>query len=418
MPADEHARTGQPERAGPGRSRRLVIAVLGMTQIFAWGCSYYLPAVLARPIAADTGWPFGWVVGGVSLGLLVSGLVSPRVGRAIERSGGRPVLASSALLLAGGLALLATATHLAVYLLGWLAIGLGMGAGLYDAAFATLGRLYGAQARSAITALTLFGGFASTVSWPLSAVLVESVGWRGACLAYAAIQLGLALPCYLYLVPREPRRVPLRRAETADRPGPAALVGAEPGQRRTLFLLLATGIAIGAVVQSVVSVHLMTLLEAGGVGFATAVALGGLIGPSQVGARVFEMLVGRRFHPIWTMLAATALIGAGLALVAWGLPVLALGLVLYGAGNGIKSIARGTLPLALFGPAGYATLMGRLAMPALLAQAAAPSLGAALLEQGSSTVLVTALTFMAAAQIALVLALWLSWRVTMQMARG
>ena len=195
--------------------RRRVVAALGIVQILAWGSSYYLLAVLAGPIARDTGWPYAWVIGGVSLGLLVAGLAAVRVGRTIDSRGGRPVLAAAALLLAGGLALLAAAPGIPLYLAAWLVLGLGMGAGLYDAAFSTLGRLYGAQARGAITALTLWGGFASTVCWPLSAFLVESVGWRGACLAYAGLHLVLTLPLCLFALPREaPRPASAPAADT------------------------------------------------------------------------------------------------------------------------------------------------------------------------------------------------------------
>ena len=196
--------------ASKAPSRAVVISALGVTQIFAWGSSYYLPAVLAKPIAADTGWSLSWVVGGLSLGLLIAGLVSPWVGRAIARRGGRPVLAVSAGLLAAGLSALALAHSLPAFLIAWLVIGLGMGAGLYDPAFATLGRLYGQGGRSAITTLTLFGGFASTVCWPLSAFLDAHLGWRGACLVYAGFQLAVALPAYLFVLPREsPRPAPL-----------------------------------------------------------------------------------------------------------------------------------------------------------------------------------------------------------------
>ena len=183
-------------------NRHAVMSVLGVTQILAWGSSYYLPAVLAKPIASETGWPLSWVVGGLSLGLLVAALISPRVGASIERYGGRPVLALSAVALGIGQAGLALAPTLAAYIGAWLVIGVGMGAGLYDAAFGTLGGLYGRDARSAITTLTLFGGFASTVCWPLSAFMVAELGWRGACLVYAVIQLGLALPLYLLVIPR------------------------------------------------------------------------------------------------------------------------------------------------------------------------------------------------------------------------
>ncbi|MBY0252501.1 MAG: MFS transporter, partial [Methylobacterium organophilum] len=182
-----------------GRGRLTVISALGMVEILAWGSSFYLPAVLAGPIAADTGWPLAWVVGGLSIGLLVAAIASPRVGIAIHRHGGRPVLALAALLLAAGHVVIGLAPNLPAFLAGWLLLGLGMGCGLYDPAFATLGRLYGAEARPAITTLTLWGGFASTVCWPLSAFLVEQVGWRGACLAYAGLHLAVTLPLVLGL---------------------------------------------------------------------------------------------------------------------------------------------------------------------------------------------------------------------------
>jgi len=194
------------------RPRWLVVGALGCAQILAWGASYYLIAVLAKPIGDQTGWPLGWIIGGLSGSFLVSGLVSPRVGGLIDRLGGRPVLASSAVLLAIGLALLAVAPNIPMYVFAWAVMGVGMGAGLYDPAFATLGRLYGEQARSAITMTTLYGGFASTVCWPLSALLVEQVGWRGACLAYAGIMLAVVLPLYWFGLPKEPATAPPPRA--------------------------------------------------------------------------------------------------------------------------------------------------------------------------------------------------------------
>jgi MFS family permease len=167
-------------RSEPRQS--VVITALGITQIFAWGCWYYLLVVLATPITTGTGWSLQWVVGGLSLGLLVAGPVSPVVGRAIQDYGGRPILAISSILLAAGLIAIGLSQNVAVYLVGWIIVGLGMGAGLYDAAFATLGRIYRERARGAITILTLFGGFSSAICWPLSWFLVQSTGWRNACL--------------------------------------------------------------------------------------------------------------------------------------------------------------------------------------------------------------------------------------------
>jgi len=352
-----------------------VVTTIGLAQILAWGGSYYLIAVLARPIVTDTGWPFGWVVGGLSLGFLATGLASPRVGQLIDRYGGRPVLAASALLLATGQLVMAAAPALPVFMLAWIIVGIGMAAGLYDPAFATLGRLYGNEARHPITLTTLFGAFASTVCWPLSAFLVTHAGWRGACLAYAAINVAIVLPLYWFGVPREEKAPPPATLHSAAG-------GTARGSRlRLAWWLVAGNLTLASVVMTVVSVHMLTLLQARGLAMAAAVGLGALIGPSQVGARIVEMaLARRRHHPVWTLIVSTVLAAFGLGLMFGGETLIAVGLVLYGAGAGIRSIARGTVPLALFGRDGYATLMGRLARPLMLAQAASPTLGALLMS--------------------------------------
>ncbi|MGA0594298.1 MFS transporter [Enterovirga sp. CN4-39] len=380
--------------------RAVVITALGTTQILAWGSSYYLLAVLAVPISDDTGWPLPWVVGGLSLGLLVAGLVSPRVGRLIGDHGGRPVLAGSALLLGFGLALLGTAPNLGIYLLAWAVLGAGMGAGLYDAAFAALGWLYREKARPAITHLTLWGGFASTVCWPLSALLVERLGWRGTCFVYAAIQVGISLP--LLLVTLRTIAADASMPKTATRKSTVSLSRSE----WRAFLLLSGIWVVAGATTSVVSVHLITLLQESGLSLAAAVGLGALVGPSQVAARVIEMAAGGKHHPFWTLAAAMILIALGLLLLWVGLSLPALALILYGGGNGIYSIARGALPLALFGPDRYPALAGRLAGPGLVAQALAPSLGAVLLARFGAGDAYLGLVILAMANLALVAALW------------
>ena len=382
-----------------GQTRRWpVISALGVVQIFAWGSSFYLPAVLAGPIAQETGWPLAWVVGGLALGLLVAAFASPYVGAAIHRHGGRPVLALAAILLAGGLTTLALAPVLPVYLAGWLLLGFGMGCGLYDPAFATLGRLYGAEARPAITTLTLWGGFASTVCWPLSAFLVERYGWRGACFAYAGLHLAITLPLVLLLIPSPP---PLAAATTrAEAPGSLSSL------EQRAFRLLAGVLVLGGAIMALVSVHLLTLLQVRGVALASAVSYGALIGPAQVGARVVEMAFKGRHHPLWTLTAAFGLIAAGLALLAGGLPGVGVWLVLYGGGNGIYSIARGTVPLALFGPHRYPMLVGRLARFGLIAQALAPPAGAVLLTHAGPDALWWLLLALALVNLGFIGALW------------
>ena len=384
-------------------TRRAVISALGVTQILAWGSSYYLPAVLAAPIARDTGWPLTWIVGGLSFGLLMAALISPHVGRTIERRGGRQVLALSAVAIGAGQIGLATAPTLPLYVAAWLIIGLGMGAGLYDAAFGTLGRLYGRDARAAITTLTLFGGFASTACWPLSAFLVSTCGWRGTCLAYAAIQLCFSLPLYLLVIPRVAAAEPAHASAT-----PATV---EPSARPSpaLLVTLAVTLTLAATISSLLSVHLLTILQAGGMALAAAVGLGALVGPAQVAARTIEMAIARYHHPIWTKFASVSFVAIGVSALWAGLPLVPVALAFYGAGIGLESIARGTLPLALFGASGYATLMGKLAMPSLLAQAAAPWIGALLLEHADAHG--TLAVVMSVAALNVVLTVGLGWMV-------
>jgi MFS family permease len=377
------------------------ISAFGMAQILAWGTSYYMPAVLAKPTAEATGWPLTWIVGAFTVALLAAGVVSPKVGRTIDQHGGRPVLAASALLLALGLAGVGLAPNLAFYVAAWIVLGIGMGAGLYDAAFAALGRIYGAEARGPITTLTLFGGFASTVGWPLGAFLLERYGWRGTCLVFAAINLLIVLPLYWFGLPRRPPPLPTPKPVATASPVPPGGADASRG----LFVLVALALTLNAVVTAVVSVHLITILQARDIALAVAVGLGALVGPSQVGARFLEMFFGRRLHPVYTMLISTLLVAAGIGLLLSHLPAVALALILYGAGMGIRSIARGTMPLALFGAQGYAILMGRLAMPSLLASALSPVAGAWLIDHAGVDATMAVLAAMAVANVALVL--WL-----------
>ncbi len=377
-------------------SKAVTVTALGLAQILGWGTSFYFPAVLARPIVADTGWSLFWVVGGTSIGLLVAGLISPRVGRLIDRRGGRPALALSSCLYASGLATIGLAPTLPVYLTGWLLVGGGMGTGLYDAVFAALGKLYGEQARSAITNLTLFGGFASTICWPLSALLEETVGWRGTCLAYAAMHLVISLPLQMAVMPALKSRQGMDAGDLA--PQNATLAAKE----RLPFALLALILTVSAGIGSSVIVHFMIFLQARGAELAVAVALGTLFGPAQVGARVIESLFGRHYHPIWTMAASCAGMALGLGFLLGGFGWLWLAILVYGAGYGIMWIARGTLPLALFGADRYATLIGRLAFPSLIVQALAPSACAMAIERYGADAAMAGLAAFALVNVALI----------------
>lgn len=393
---------------GPGPDRRLVVAAFGLAQILAWGTSFYFPAVFATPIVADTGWSLGLVVSGTSIGLLVAGLISPAVGRAIDRHGARLVLCASSLLFACGLAGVGLAPNVAIYLLGWLVIGLGMGAGLYDAVFAALGQRYGHAARGAITSLTLFGGFSSTVCWPLSAFMIEHTGWRAACLIYAGLHILIALPLQFAVTGKRPAPRPATEMETerndvAPSPMPVA-------SERRVFILLATILSLAAGIGSIVVVHFLIFLQARGVAEAAAVTLGTLFGPAQVGARVIERLFGSTYHPIWTMVACCLLMAFGLALILGYFPWLVVAILLYGAGYGISWIGRGTLPLALFGPARFPLLIGKIAFPSLIVQALAPSAGALAIERFGVDATIGLLTGLAFMNVVLIALLWVMCR--------
>jgi hypothetical protein len=315
------------------------------------------------------------------------------------------VLAASSLLFAAGLTLIGLAPNLPVYLAGWIVVGMAMGAGLYDAAFAALGQLYGHAARNPITNLTLFGGFASTVCWPLSAFMIGSFGWRPACLIYAALHLCVALPLQFVM--------PLARQATAAS-SPASAARETTTRQLTseliILVLIALVMSIATGIGSIVIVHLLIFLQARGVDFAAAVALGTLFGPAQVGARVVERLFGQHYHPVWTMIASCLLMAGGLIMLLTGFPLLAIVILVYGAGYGISWIARGTLPLALFGPERYPVLIGRLAFPSLVVQALAPAAGAFAIERFGVQATIATLTVLALVNVAAIAALYVLCR--------
>jgi MFS family permease len=391
----------------PAGSRTAIVATLGTSQTLAWASSYYLPAILADPISVGIGIPRAWFFAAVSLALLIAAFSGPSIGRIIDRHGGRGILALSNLVLAVGLVALAMTTGPVSLFAAWAVLGLGMGTGLYDAVFAALGRMYGHGARGPITNLTLFGGFASTVCWPLSAWLIEAFGWRGACFVYAALHLAVSLPLQVAVVRPQPSAAPVAVNEAAS----GAPEEAPPIANETrIFILLALVQSIAAAIGSIVVVHLLIFLQARGLDFAAAVALGTLFGPAQVGARVVERIFGSRYHPVWTLIAAGVLMAAGLALLLGRSSLLALVILVYGAGYGITWIARGTLPLALFGPVRFPRLMGRLAFPSLIVQALAPSAGALLIETSGADATIAVLTGLAAVILALIAMLWASCR--------
>ena len=370
----------------------LTVAAIGATQTLAWGSSYYLPAVLADPIAVGLGVPKSVFFGFFSGSLLLQAALGPAIGKAIDRRGGRGILVLSNLVLAAGLVWLAFAEGTVGLAGAWAVLGVGMALGLYDAAFAALTMLYGREARGPITGITLIAGFASTVGWPLSALLNDSFGWRGACLGWAALNLFVCLPINRLLVPRPSVPPPSTTPEPVG-PPPAN------GMAVLAFVFGAVGFVTGAM-----AAHLPRLLEMSGATATAAIAAAALMGPAQVAARLFEFGVLKRLHPLVSTRLALLMHPVGAAVLgAIGAPAAALFALLHGAGNGLLTISRGTLPLALFGPAGYGLRTGIIAAPARITTAAAPLLFGLLLDvMGTSALVVSSgLSLAALASLAL-----------------
>lgn len=369
-------------------NRGPVVLAIGTAQTLAWASSYYLPAVLADPIAATLGLSRTWVFGAFSVALVLMSFLGPAIGRHIDARGGRAVLVASALVLPVGLVLLAAAQGPVSLALAWIVLGVGMALGLYDTAFAALAAMYGHGARTPITGITLMAGFASTIGWPVSAWLDHAIGWRGACIAWAIVHLVVTLPCYLVAVPRRPRR------DAGDEDDADAMPGAMPSPQhaasRHAMPLMAFAFAVVAFVSTAMASHLPRLLQDTGASAAAAIAAAALVGPAQVAARFAEFLSVHHVkpHPVSVARVAAFLhpVGAGALVFVGGAgfiaPVFAL---LHGAGNGLLTIARGTLPLALFGPVGYGFRQGTIGATARIAQAAAPISFGVLLDAAGPT---------------------------------
>ncbi len=369
------------------------VVVLGTTQTLAWASSYYLPAILADAIAGSLGVSPSWVFGAFSASLLVAALLGPRIGRTIDALGGRGVLSSSNVVLAAGLIMLGLAPSAWIMAAAWLVLGLGMGLGLYDSAFAALGRIYGAAARPSITGITLLAGFASTIGWPLTAWGLANFGWRETCLAGAAAHLFIGLPLNFFLLPRDERPASHR---VSEKPHIAF--------DRNMWLL-ATAFALAWTVTGAMATQLPRLLEAGGATVEQAIAAGALVGPAQVAARILEALVLRRSHPLLSARLATIThpIGAALlGLLGGGVPALVFA-ALHGFGNGILTIARGTVPLAIYGPKDYGYRLGLLGAPARIAQAVAPLLFGLLVDYWGERALIVSSGLSVSALLALLL---------------
>ncbi len=364
---------------GPWRA----VPVLGVTQILAWGTIFYTPVLIVPLIAAERGFSITFAMGGLSAGLLAGGFISPTIGGLIDRHGGHRVMPFGSLAGAVGLVALTYASHPVTYYAAWIVLGAAMAASLYDPAFATLGRIFGANARQPITVLTLAGGFASTVSWPATYVLLTLVGWQGTYLVYAALLALVAAPLHAFALPRTRADTTIRHTEGAPPPPPTRPASG------TVFLLVVAAFSTYAFIPSGLSAHLLAIFQRAGIDAGTVVIIGTLFGPSQVAARLCEFIFARNVHPLTIARFAVALLALSFAtlwMFGFSTPAAVVFAIMFGVANGLITIARGAVPLALFGATGYGSIVGRIAGPSLIVTAVAPVVIAFIAERASDPV--------------------------------
>lgn len=381
-----------------------LIVGLGVTQVIGYGTLYYAFAVLAPEMTRSFGWASEWTYGAFAAGLLAGGICAPFSGRLIDRYGTRAMMSLGTLLAAASLYALSQARDPVSFYAAMIALEIVSTLVLYDAAFTALTQANGPSARRAISKLTLIGGFASTLFWPLTTALLSHYDWRAIYQIYALGYLALCLPLHLALLPTRGGHKPAAKAlpDHPEAPSEACLVGSA---RSRAFLLLALAFSLQGFVFSAMSVHMLAMLQGLGLSAAVAVGIGAMVGPSQVAGRLVEMLFGTGLRPVTTAWTSALLMPFGFALLlASGMTATLAGLfaIAYGVGMGLSSIVRGTVPLQLFGPVGYGAMLGKLSAPGLAIKAAAPLAFAILIERaGQVPSILLLIAFSAIAAIAL-----------------
>ncbi|WKW46891.1 MFS transporter [Myroides sp. JBRI-B21084] len=368
---------------------------LAVAQIVLWGGSFFILSVLADPIMKETGWSHQMVYGVLSLSLLVSGLVSSKIGKTINEREKDYILLYSGVVMALGLTIIGLAQQFWIFILGWIIIGISMAMGLYDALFALLGKRYGREANKSIIQITLISGFAPTVSWFFVSHLLHYVDWRTACFIYTFVLLISVFPLH---------RFAFQATENVTNKTSEKVVTESVSTdlfRSKIFRLLLAYFTIGSMLMTGIVVHLIDILLSNEMHLATAVSIAALLGPSQVGVRVLDLVLPKKTAETTAVISAIAIF-TGLVLLLISPKIAFLGVIVFGLGNGMRSILKGTLPLAIFGQKGYAVILGKLAGLPLIAQAVTPFIGGFVIQQFNSSVYICLLAVLALVNIILV----------------
>jgi MFS family permease len=353
------------------RSHRHIAALvigLGVAQLVAWGTLYYAIAVIGESMRAELGVRESQLFGAFTWSMAISGLLAPWAGRKVDQYGGRAVLVASALVGALGFAVLARTHTFVGVLVGWSINGVSMAVGLYDVCFAALGQVQPQYYRRAVTGVTLIAGFASTVSWPASHFLLQSLGWRGLCDGYA-VALSLCALIYLTVLPRAQVAAP-QRTVIASQPDLAP-----PASVRRRARLLAWTFAGAALIGASMSAHMLSILKALGLPAEQAVWAASSVGAMQVLGRLLELAFGSKRHPVQLgMVTFSGVFASMLLLLTLSVtPWLVIAFVIcYGIANGLLTIAKATLPVQMFGLRDVGSVLANFSMPSLITRALAP----------------------------------------------
>lgn len=355
--------------------RNFLTFLLGFSQIYAWATTYYLPATLANIVVDEMGQSYLTIIGGFSWALLIGGLSAPKIGSWIDSEGGRRPLFTGSLLMGLGLAILSQTNNMLTWYIAWTVIGLGMALGLFNAIFATVGRLLGQESKIIIIRITLISGFA-TLIWPVTTYLILIFGWRTTVFLFAIPHILIWAPLYYFGIPTSvPKEIKELHTDFL----------AAPEKTKLIFYLLALYVTLRAMIGTTISVNIITMLEGLGLAVSASAIVASMIGPAQIIGRILEMYFGKRFDPIHSSIFWTAVLPISiLLLIVAGPSASSIFATAYGMSNGVLTITMGILPLILFGSNGYARMLGKLAFPVLIAQAASPLLVAPIINSWRS----------------------------------
>lgn len=348
-----------------------MICVLGVTLIISYGSVFYSFSLLMEPLQRELGASKNLTVGAFSLALGIAGLCTTHVGSTIDRIGGRLVMTAGSIAAGLLLSVLSRVESAVGLYVAYACLGATMAAILYEPAFAVLTRIFGANARRAITILTLFGGLANTVFWPLTQQLMAHFGWRETLLILGALNLLVCAPLHAWFLPGRDPHAEAIRAGTGKTKDSKSL---REVLREPAFYFLGGAFVANGLIFSAMSVHMLPMFQSKGLSAATAALVGALVGPTQVTGRIFELTIGQRFSIVQVGLLAMCLLPVALLVfvVAGGLWTLVAFALMYGLSIGVVTIVRGAMPAQLFGHEHYGAVSGALAMPQMFSLASGP----------------------------------------------